>query len=125
VRARRRAARSMSSVDAAVAIVGGGVVGAAVAHALAGVGTGALLLEAEEGLALGASGTNSGILHTGFDSAPGQLEAALILRAAARRARHARARLRRNAHATRRRRARGGAGARGERARQRHRDGAR
>jgi glycerol-3-phosphate dehydrogenase len=73
----------MSAPDAAVAIIGGGVVGAAVAHALAGVGTGALLLEAEDGLALGASGTNSGILHTGFDSVPGQLETALILRAAA------------------------------------------
>src|SRR2546430_17608053 len=69
--------------DVAVAVIGGGVVGTAVAHALAGVGTGALLLEAEEGLALGASGTNSGILHSGFDSPPGQLETALILRAAA------------------------------------------
>jgi glycerol-3-phosphate dehydrogenase len=67
-------------VDAPVAIVGGGVVGAAVAHALARRGVAAILLEAEDELALGASGTNSGILHTAFDSAPGELETRLILR---------------------------------------------
>jgi glycerol-3-phosphate dehydrogenase len=66
-----------------VAVIGGGVVGCAVAHALARVGMEALLLEAEPALALGASGTNSGILHTGFDSPPGELETRLILRAAA------------------------------------------
>ena len=42
-----------------------------------------VLLEAEPGLALAASGTNSGILHTGFDSKPGELETRLILRSAA------------------------------------------
>jgi glycerol-3-phosphate dehydrogenase len=66
-----------------VAIIGGGVVGAAVAHALARRGVAATLLEAEDELALGASGTNSGILHTGFDSTPGELETQLILRSAA------------------------------------------
>jgi glycerol-3-phosphate dehydrogenase len=69
--------------DASVAIVGGGVVGAAVAWALARRGVEAILLEAESELALGASGTNSGILHTGFDSPPGELETDLILRSAA------------------------------------------
>lgn len=59
------------------------MVGAAVAHALARRGVGALVLEAEDEPARGASGTNSGILHTGFDSPPGELETALILRAAA------------------------------------------
>jgi glycine/D-amino acid oxidase-like deaminating enzyme len=54
-----------------VAVVGGGVVGAAVAYALARRGVAAMVLEAEDDLALGASGTNSGILHTGFDSTPG------------------------------------------------------
>ncbi|HLM86807.1 MAG TPA: FAD-dependent oxidoreductase [Solirubrobacteraceae bacterium] len=68
--------------EARVAVIGGGVVGCAVAHALARRGVDALLLEAEEGLALGASGTNSGILHTDFDSEPGTLETRLILRAA-------------------------------------------
>jgi glycerol-3-phosphate dehydrogenase len=37
-----------------------------------------VLLEAEPELALGASGTNSGILHQGFDSPPGELESELI-----------------------------------------------
>jgi len=66
-----------------VAIIGGGVVGSAVAYALARRGVATTLLEAEDDLALGASGTNSGILHTGFDSTPGELETELILRSAA------------------------------------------
>src|SRR5271165_733317 len=73
----------MPGADAEVVVVGGGVVGCAVAHALARRGVRAVLLEAEGALALGASGTNSGILHTGFDSKPGELETRLILRAAA------------------------------------------
>jgi glycerol-3-phosphate dehydrogenase len=64
------------------AVIGGGVVGCAVALALARRGAGTVLLEAEDELALWASGTNSGILHTGFDSGPGELETELILRAA-------------------------------------------
>lgn len=62
-----------------VTVVGGGVVGCAVALALARRRVAVALLEAEPELALGASGTNSGILHTGFDSAPGELETDLIL----------------------------------------------
>jgi glycerol-3-phosphate dehydrogenase len=65
-----------------VAVVGGGVVGAATTLALARRGVAVTLLEAEDRLGLGASGTNSGILHTGFDSAPGELETRLILRSA-------------------------------------------
>ena len=38
------------------------------------------MLEAEPEPGLAASGTNSGILHTGFDSTPGELETRLILR---------------------------------------------
>lgn len=66
-----------------VIVIGGGVVGAASALALARRGAEVLLLEAEPALALGASGTNSGILHSGFDSPPGELETQLILRSAA------------------------------------------
>src|SRR2546423_11069675 len=69
--------------DAEVAIVGAGVVGSAVALALARRGVAVALLEAEAEPGLAASGTNSGILHTGFDSPPGELETELILRAAA------------------------------------------
>jgi glycerol-3-phosphate dehydrogenase len=68
--------------DVPVAIVGGGVVGAAVAYTLTRRGVAVVLLEAEDELALAASGTNSGILHTGFDSPPGELETSLILRSA-------------------------------------------
>jgi glycerol-3-phosphate dehydrogenase len=63
-------------------VIGGGVVGAAVLRELAARGVAAILLEAEAELALCASGTNSGILHTGFDSEPGELETELILRSA-------------------------------------------
>jgi glycerol-3-phosphate dehydrogenase len=65
-----------------VVVVGGGVVGVACALAFARRGAEVELLEAEEELGLAASGTNSGILHTGFDSKPGELETELILRAA-------------------------------------------
>jgi len=67
-------------MDADVAVVGAGVVGSAVALALARRGASVVLLEAEAEPGLAASGTNSGILHTGFDSAPGELETELILR---------------------------------------------
>src|SRR5947209_15216376 len=66
-----------------VAVIGAGVVGCAVALALARRGVAVALLEAEPEPALGASGTNSGILHTGFDSTPGELETELILASAA------------------------------------------
>jgi glycerol-3-phosphate dehydrogenase len=72
--------------DIEVAVIGAGVVGCAVALALARRGAAVALLEAEAELALGASGTNSGILHTGFDSTPGELETDLILASAAARA---------------------------------------
>ena len=102
------------------AVVGAGVVGAAVALALARRGAAVTLLEAEPEPGLAASGTNSGIVHTGFDSTPGELEtrADPALRGAARRgarcARRAGAPLRSAAAAGRRRRAR-----RGRRARRR------
>jgi glycerol-3-phosphate dehydrogenase len=55
-------------------------VGASVALALARREVDVVLIEAEPELALGASGTNSGILHTGYDARPGTLEARLIVR---------------------------------------------
>jgi glycerol-3-phosphate dehydrogenase len=69
--------------DTDVAVVGAGVVGAASALALARRGASVVVLEAEPEPGLAASGTNSGILHTGFDSRPGELETELILRSAA------------------------------------------
>jgi glycerol-3-phosphate dehydrogenase len=58
------------------------VVGCAVARAFAEGGTQTLLLESTNRIGMGASGANSGILHTGFDSKPGELETELILRSA-------------------------------------------
>ena len=69
-------------VQAEVAVVGAGVVGSATALELARRGAAVALLEAELEPGLAASGTNSGILHTGFDSVPGELETELILRSA-------------------------------------------
>jgi glycerol-3-phosphate dehydrogenase len=69
--------------DSDVAVVGAGVVGCAVSLALARRGVSITLLEAESAPGLAASGTNSGIVHTGFDSTPGELETELILRSAA------------------------------------------
>ena len=63
-------------------MIGAGVVGCAVALALARRGAAVIVMEAEREAALGASGANSGILHTGFDSPPGELETELILRSA-------------------------------------------
>jgi glycerol-3-phosphate dehydrogenase len=65
------------------AVIGGGVVGCAVALTFARRGLDTVLLEAEDAPARGASGTNSGIFHTGFDSLPGELETRLIRRSAA------------------------------------------
>ena len=65
-----------------MAVVGAGVVGSATALALARRGVSVVMLEAEQEPGLAASGTNSGILHTGFDSVPGELETQLILRSA-------------------------------------------
>ncbi|HEX7003700.1 MAG TPA: FAD-dependent oxidoreductase [Trueperaceae bacterium] len=62
-----------------VAVVGAGLVGAAIAHELARAGASTLVLEAGPEPAPGASRSNSGILHTGFDSPPGTLETELIL----------------------------------------------
>jgi glycerol-3-phosphate dehydrogenase len=69
-------------VDSEVAVVGAGVVGCATALALARRGVSTVLLEAEPEPGLAASGTNSGVVHTGFDSVPGELETELILRSA-------------------------------------------
>jgi glycerol-3-phosphate dehydrogenase len=69
--------------DLDITVIGAGVVGCATALALARRGASVLVLEAEPEPGFAASGTNSGILHTGFDSVPGALETELILRSAA------------------------------------------
>jgi glycerol-3-phosphate dehydrogenase len=73
----------VAATEVEVAVIGAGVVGSATALELSRRGAAVALLEAEPEPGLQASGTNSGILHTGFDSVPGELETELIVRAAA------------------------------------------
>lgn len=61
-----------------VAVVGAGLVGAA-AYDLAARGVRTVVLEKEAEPAAGASRANSGVVHTGFDSKPGELETKMIL----------------------------------------------
>jgi glycerol-3-phosphate dehydrogenase len=77
------AVNRVAGMDAEVAVVGAGVVGSATALELSRRGVAVALLEAEPEPGLAASGTNSGVLHTGFDSPPGELETEMILRSAA------------------------------------------
>jgi len=66
-----------------VAIIGGGVVGTAIARELAGYQLRCVLLEAEGDVGAGTSKANTAILHTGFDATPGTLESRLVARGGA------------------------------------------
>ncbi len=57
-----------------VAVIGGGVVGCAVARRMALAGAAVVLVEKAADILDGASKGNSAILHTGFDAPPGSLE---------------------------------------------------
>jgi glycerol-3-phosphate dehydrogenase len=63
-----------------VVIVGGGVVGCAVARLLSQHDLAVALLEAGPDIGAGTSKANTAILHTGFDATPGSLEARLVAR---------------------------------------------
>jgi L-2-hydroxyglutarate oxidase LhgO len=66
-----------------VAIIGGGIVGCALARELALRGTrGIVLLEKEDGFARHTSGRNSGVLHSGYHLKPGSLKAKLCVEGA-------------------------------------------
>ena len=60
-----------------VAIIGGGVIGCAIARELSRYQLSVCLLEKENDVACGASKANSGIVHGGFDPEPGTLKAKL------------------------------------------------
>ncbi|MFN8022799.1 MAG: NAD(P)/FAD-dependent oxidoreductase [Acidimicrobiales bacterium] len=71
-----------------VVVVGGGVVGCAVARALSRHRTPdgplrVLLAEARTDIGAGTSKANTAILHTGFDATPGSVESRLVARGAA------------------------------------------
>jgi glycerol-3-phosphate dehydrogenase len=63
-----------------VVIVGGGVVGCAVARLLSHHDLAVAVVEAGPDLGAGTSKANTAILHTGFDATPGSLEARLVAR---------------------------------------------
>ncbi len=63
-----------------VAIIGGGVVGCAVARELAGFDLRIVLIEARGDVGDATSKANTAILHTGFDAVPGSLESTMVAR---------------------------------------------
>ncbi len=63
-----------------VAVIGGGVVGCAVARLLSLHESRVVLLEAGADIGAGTSKANTAILHTGFDATPGTFEARLVAR---------------------------------------------
>jgi glycerol-3-phosphate dehydrogenase len=63
-----------------VLIIGGGIVGASLAHEFAKYQLDIVLLEKEAELSFGVSKANSGIVHTGFQSDPGALKTRLAVR---------------------------------------------
>ncbi len=67
-----------------VIIIGSGLVGSALAFDLLHLGLSVLVLEREADIGAGVSRSNSGILHTGFDSEVGTLETQLIRKQAER-----------------------------------------
>jgi glycerol-3-phosphate dehydrogenase len=68
------------TVDRDAVIIGGGVVGAAIARELSGFELRLTLLEAGPDVGAGTSKANTALLHTGFDAKPGTLEARLVRR---------------------------------------------
>jgi glycerol-3-phosphate dehydrogenase len=66
-----------------VVVIGGGVIGCAIAWALASSGIDdVVIVEREPDVGEGASKANSAIVHTGFDAKHGSIEATLLRRAA-------------------------------------------
>ena len=63
-----------------VIVIGGGIVGCAIARALAGTELSVTLVEARIDVGDGTSKANTALLHTGFDSTPGTLESRLVAR---------------------------------------------
>ena len=66
--------------QANIVIIGGGVVGCAIARALSARWSDVFLLEALPKLGMGASSRNSGVIHSGLYYPPGSLKAKLCLR---------------------------------------------
>jgi glycerol-3-phosphate dehydrogenase len=63
-----------------VVVIGGGIVGAAIARDLGATSLDVAILEARGDVGDGTSKANTAILHTGFDAKPGTLESRLVAR---------------------------------------------
>ncbi len=63
-----------------VVVVGAGIVGSAIARALAGTRLSVTLVEGRADVGDGTSKANTALLHTGFDATPGTLESRLVAR---------------------------------------------
>lgn len=74
----RAAAEGQTTVD--VAVIGGGIVGAAIARNLAATSLRVAIVEARDDVGDGTSKANTALLHTGFDAKPGTLESRLVAR---------------------------------------------
>ena len=66
--------------DYDVAVIGAGVVGAAIARELLGYELSVAVIEARDDVGDGTSKANTALLHTGFDATPGTLESRLVRR---------------------------------------------
>ncbi|MCF6378295.1 L-2-hydroxyglutarate oxidase [Nocardioides KLBMP 9356] len=69
----------MSRTDTSVVVVGGGIVGMAVARELAGSGNRVRVVEKETAVAAHQTGRNSGVIHSGLYYKPGSLKARLCV----------------------------------------------
>jgi glycerol-3-phosphate dehydrogenase len=63
-----------------VVVIGAGIVGSAIARALAGTALTVSLIEGRDDVGDGTSKANTALLHTGFDATPGTLESRLVAR---------------------------------------------
>jgi glycerol-3-phosphate dehydrogenase len=63
-----------------VAVIGAGIVGAAIARDLAGTRLSVVVIEARNDVGTGTSKANTALLHTGYDATPGTLESRLVAR---------------------------------------------
>ncbi|HEV2253013.1 MAG TPA: NAD(P)/FAD-dependent oxidoreductase [Streptosporangiaceae bacterium] len=63
-----------------VAVIGAGIVGAAIARDLAGTSLSVAVIEARDDVGDGTSKANTALLHTGYDATPGTVESRLVAR---------------------------------------------
>jgi glycerol-3-phosphate dehydrogenase len=63
-----------------VAVIGAGIVGAAIARDLAGTSLSVVVIEARNDVGDATSKANTALLHTGYDATPGTLESRLVAR---------------------------------------------